>query len=32
MRPPRHPGYFLRGSLSEIQREPIGFLTFLHRT
>ena len=32
MRPPRHPDHFLRGSLSEIQRDPIGFLTFLHRT
>lgn len=32
MKPPRHPDHFLRGSLSDIQRDPLGFLTYLHRT
>lgn len=32
MKPPRHPDHFLRGSLKEIQKDPLGFLTFLHRT
>jgi cytochrome P450 len=32
MKPPRHPDHFLRGSLKELQKDPLGFLTFLHRT
>jgi len=32
MKPPRHKGRFLRGSLVEIQRDPLGFLTYLHQT
>lgn len=31
MKPPRHADHFLMGSLRDIQRDPLGFLTSLHR-